>query len=80
MKKADICEFQDHALALLFGKDSLEITSNGRTIGYFIPMKAPHTEEAHQAMARLGEAVERLRAETGLTEDELVESFTNWRS
>ncbi len=75
MKKVGVREFRDHATKYLAGGEPLEIERHGRPIGYYIPVKHPDEEEVREAVARLAEAVERVLAETGMTEDELAELF-----
>lgn len=75
MKSVGVREFRDHATKYLAGEESLTIERNGEPIGYYIPTKRRDTAKIQAAMERLGEAVDRLLAATGLTEDELADAM-----
>jgi len=83
MKRVSVGEFAEHAAEYLSGEEELEIECDGRTLGYYrpIPIKARELTvrrpkpDAKEAMDRLGQAVQRVLDETGLTEDELADLF-----
>jgi hypothetical protein len=50
------------------------VSKHGRVIGFYIPLERDQ-DEARRAVAHLGEAVERVLAETGMNEDELSLKF-----
>jgi antitoxin (DNA-binding transcriptional repressor) of toxin-antitoxin stability system len=74
MKSVGVKEFRDHATAYLSGSDAVAVSKHGRVIGLYIPLERDD-DEARRAVAQLGEAVERVLAETGMTEDELSLKF-----
>jgi antitoxin (DNA-binding transcriptional repressor) of toxin-antitoxin stability system len=71
MKRVGIREFRDHATRYLAGSDVLAIERHGRPIGFYVPAAASQQETITQALERLQETVERVRAEAGLSEEEL---------
>ena len=75
MKSVGVREFRDHATTYLAGDEPLTIERHGEAIGVYIPLPRTKPESKAEAMARLGEAVDAVLRETGLTEDELVELF-----
>ncbi len=72
MKTVSISEFRDHATAYLFGGEPIGISERGRMIGVYLPVKRDQAR-VDRALDRLGETVEAILEETGMTEDELVE-------
>jgi antitoxin (DNA-binding transcriptional repressor) of toxin-antitoxin stability system len=70
IRRAGVREFRDHATEYLAGSEVVAVTRHGRVIGYYVPVRADE-DEAQRALHRLGETVDRLRARTGLSEDEL---------
>jgi hypothetical protein len=76
VQHAGIREFRDHATRYLAGDDIVAVQRHGHTVGFYFPVQAKRDEAARQAMARLGEAVDHLLEETGLSEDELVETLS----
>ena len=72
MKRVGVREFRDHATKYLHGEEAVTIERNGEPIGIYIPTGgAERKKRAAEAMARLERTVERVLAETGMTEDEL---------
>jgi len=70
MRDVGVREFRDHATKYLSGAKPLAISRHGRVIGFYIPIERDQGE-ADQAIGRLEEAVARVVASTGMTEDEL---------
>jgi hypothetical protein len=71
MKSVGVREFRDHATAYLSGPEPLAVSKHGHVIGFYIPVERDEGE-ARRAVARLGEAVERVLQETGMSEEELA--------
>ena len=74
LENVGVKEFRDHATRYLAGKRPVAISRHGRVIGFYIPVPRDEDEVA-RAVAQLGEAVGRVLAETGMTEDELARSL-----
>ena len=75
MRRVDADEFADHALRFLVSEEPVAVESNGRLLGIYHPVKRKDTEEAKRSMQQLEEAVQRILADTGMTEDELADLF-----
>ena len=81
MKRVNVGEFVERAAEYLAGEEQVEVECDGRTLGYYRPITIKARErtvrrpkpDAKEAMDRLGEAVQRVLDETGLTEDELAD-------
>ena len=79
-QKVGIREFRDNLATYLLESDkALAITRHGDTVGYYLPARRKRTEAEKQALeeaaARLQEAFEA----KGITEDDFVEDFKQWR-
>jgi hypothetical protein len=75
MKRVGVREFRDHATQYLAGNEVLAIERHGQPIGFYIPTAAGRREQFTQALARLQETISQIRAETGLTEENLSRLF-----
>lgn len=75
MKRVGVREFRDHATQYLASDNVLAVERHGRPIGFYIPVNATPLEERQHVVAQFGKAVERLLAESGMTEDELAEAL-----
>lgn len=74
LENVGIRKFRDHATRYLAGKAPVAISRHGRVIGFYIPV-ARDEDEVKRAIVQLGDAVGRVLAETGMTEDELASAF-----
>ena len=72
MKNVGVREFRDHATSYLSGEEPVAVSKHGNVIGVYIPVKRD-PERVQRALDRLGETVEAVLDESGLSEDELVE-------
>ena len=72
MKTVGVREFRDHATSYLSGAEPVAVSKHGQVIGVYVPIKRD-PERVQRALDRLGETVEAILDQTGLTEDELVE-------
>ena len=75
MKRIGVREFRDHATQYLAGDEALVIERNGQPIGVYIPTSASsdslRPERWAQALERLDQTVQRVLAETGLSEEDV---------
>jgi hypothetical protein len=74
LKNVGVREFRDHATAYLSGSDPVAVSKHGRVIGFYIPLDRDE-DEVRRVVAKLGQSVQRILHETGMTEDELAELF-----
>ena len=72
LKNVCVREFRDHATSYLSGSDPVAVSKHGRVIGFYVPLQRDENE-VQAAVAKLGEAVEEILSETGMTEDQLVD-------
>lgn len=71
MKRVGVREFRNHATRYLAGDEVLAIERHGQPIGFYIPAQASKQESFAQALERLEQTVQRVLAETGMSEEEL---------
>jgi PHD/YefM family antitoxin component YafN of YafNO toxin-antitoxin module len=75
-----IREFRDNLANYLLESDKpLAITRHGDTIGYYLPVRRKRTEAQRAALDAAHAHVQRLMAEAGVTEDDIVEEFKRLR-
>ena len=74
LKNVGVREFRDHATTYLSGSDPVAVSKHGRVIGFYIPLDRDE-DEVRRALTKLGDSVEKVLDETGLTEDELAKLF-----
>jgi hypothetical protein len=74
MKNVGVREFRDHATKYLAGPETVAVNRHGKVIGFYVPLKRDE-DEVRRAVAQLGQAVEQVLDETGMTEDELAGLF-----
>ncbi len=74
MKEVGVREFRDHATTYLSAGEPLAVNKHGRVIGFYFPVKRD-PERIKRDLDRLGETVQAILEETGMTEDELADFF-----
>lgn len=74
LKNVGVREFRDHATTYLSGSDPVAVSKHGRVIGFYIPLQRDE-DEVRRAIVSLGETVEQVLNETGLSEEELAHLF-----
>jgi len=79
LKTVGVREFRDHATAYLSGNEAVAVNKHGQVIGFYIPVERDPAQ-AERALDRLGQAVEKVLASTGMSEEELVETLTSPRA
>ncbi|MFB2881301.1 hypothetical protein [Floridanema aerugineum] len=75
MKHIAVEELAEHSINYFTGNEALAIEHNGEVVGFYYPKKRPNQEEVERAVKQLSETVQRVLAETGMTEDELADLF-----
>ncbi|MHB1842845.1 MAG: hypothetical protein ACYCO4_06945 [Sulfobacillus sp.] len=74
LKSVGVREFRDHATTYLSGDDPVAVSRHGQVIGFYIPVERD-LGQAKRALEQLGSTVDRVLADTGLTEEELAQLF-----
>lgn len=74
-------EFRSKLAQYLLEADTpIAITRHGETIGFFIPVRPKRTAADRAALKDAAERFDRLLADSGVTEEELVADFKTWRA
>lgn len=76
MKRVGVSEFRRHTSKYVLEGEALAIEQDGQTVGFYIPAVASRKKKnAAESLKRLEETVQRVMAETGLSEEELSQLF-----
>jgi antitoxin (DNA-binding transcriptional repressor) of toxin-antitoxin stability system len=79
--KIGMREFRSKLAQYLLEADTpIAITRHGETVGFFIPARPKRAEAEKAALQDAAERFDRLLAESGVTEEELVADFKTWRA
>ena len=80
-ERVGIREFRQNIAKYVLESDApIVLTRHGSEVGYFIPLRPKKlTDEEWKAFHEAGERVQKMIADAGLTEDEIVEDFKRWR-
>jgi antitoxin (DNA-binding transcriptional repressor) of toxin-antitoxin stability system len=80
-KKVGIREFRENLASYVLESDGpVAITRHGDTVGLYIPVRRKRTEAEKAAFGESHARVQKMLAEAGLTEDDVVEDFKKWRA
>ena len=79
MRSVGVREFRDRATQLMAAGETLVIERRGEPVGFFVPIEATDRRAGGEALERLGELIDDVLAETGLTEEELVSELAEPR-
>jgi PHD/YefM family antitoxin component YafN of YafNO toxin-antitoxin module len=78
--KVGIREFRDNLATYLLESDSpMAITRHGDTIGYYIPARRKRTDADRTALKEAASKLQDMLSSQGISEDEVVEDFKQWR-
>jgi antitoxin (DNA-binding transcriptional repressor) of toxin-antitoxin stability system len=75
VKSVGVREFRNNASTYLSGQETIAVNRHGKVIGFYIPL-ARDEDEVRTAVAKLGNAVEKVLAESGMSEEELSAAFS----
>jgi hypothetical protein len=75
MKRIGVREFRDHATKYLAGDEVLAVERHGEPIGFYVPTGKSRQENFAEALERLEQTVQRVLAETGMSEEQLGRLF-----
>ena len=79
LKTVGVREFRDRATTYLSGTEPVAVSKHGQVIGFYIPVERDQAEVS-RALAQLSRSVEKVLADSGLSEEELVELVVPRRS
>ncbi|HLY97268.1 MAG TPA: hypothetical protein VKO66_08605 [Sideroxyarcus sp.] len=78
--KIGIREFREKlATYLLEAEEPLAITRRGDTVGYYIPARRKRSEADREALKQAASRLRKMLADAGVSEDEIIAEFRNWR-
>lgn len=77
MRSVGVREFRDQATTLMKLGETIRIERHGKPVGFFVPVPTPkhNRREIDESLDRVGEVVERVLAQTGLDEEDLVRAL-----
>lgn len=77
MRSVGIREFRDQATTLMKLGETIRIERHGKPVGFFVPVPSPKHDrrEINESLDQLGDVVERVLAQTGLDEEDLVRAL-----
>ncbi|WP_420618969.1 type II toxin-antitoxin system Phd/YefM family antitoxin [Candidatus Poriferisocius sp.] len=77
MRSVGVREFRDQATTLMKLGETIRIERHGKPVGFFVPVPKPkhNRREIDESLDRVGEVVERVLAQTGLNEEDLVRAL-----
>lgn len=79
-QRVGIREFRDNLATYLLEADRpMAITRHGHTVGLFIPTRRKRTDAEKAALHEANAKMQELLAAAGITEDEVIEDFKQWR-
>ena len=79
--KIGMREFRDKLATYLLKSDApVAITRHGDTVGYFIPTRRKRSETERAALEEASARWQDVLASAGVTEQETLEDFKQWRS
>lgn len=76
MRRVGVREFKEKATTLISEEKAVVIEKHGTPVGFYIPILKKDKAKAREASDRLERTIHEVLARTGMTEDELVEFFT----
>lgn len=79
METVGIREFREKLAEYLESSAPVAITRHGETIGFYIPTRRKRTDEEKAAFDQAAKRLQKMLADRGITEDELVEEFKQLR-
>lgn len=79
--KVGMREFRDKlATYLLESESPVAITRHGDTVGYFIPARRKRSDADKEALREAATHWQKILDTEGISEDEVVADFKQWRS
>jgi hypothetical protein len=79
MRAVGVREFRDRATSMMGTGETLVIERHGEPIGFFVPVTAKDRRAGRKALGRLGDALDKIVASTGVSEDEIADEVIRGR-
>ena len=82
MKVVTVRDFRDHATEMFRSEDVVLVTRDGKPAGFFIPWEQPEVpvELKRELFAHLTDRIGGQLDAAGVTEDEILADFAEWRA
>lgn len=79
--KIGVREFRDKLASYLLESDApVAITRHGDTVGYYIPARRRRSETERMALKEAAALMQELLSADGVTEEEALRDFKEWRA
>jgi len=79
--RVGIREFRDKLSSFVLESDApVAITRHGDTVGYFIPTRRSRSETERTALIQVAARIQDSMAAQGVTEEEILADFKQWRA
>ena len=79
LEKIGIREFRNNLAKYISATEPVAVMRHGQTVGYFLPTHTSPEQAELESLKVAAEKLDRLLADRGITEDELVEEFRQLR-
>jgi PHD/YefM family antitoxin component YafN of YafNO toxin-antitoxin module len=80
-QKVGIREFRDKLASYLLESDvPVAITRHGDTVGYYLPARRKRSDTERAALREASSRWQEVLATEGISEDEAIKDFREWRS
>ncbi|HLJ29411.1 MAG TPA: prevent-host-death protein [Candidatus Angelobacter sp.] len=80
MEKVGIREFRENLATFLESRAPVAITRHGETVGFYLHAPARRTQEEWAEFDRAAACLDQKIAAMGLSEDEFLDDFKQWRA
>ena len=82
MKVVTVRDFRDRATEMFRSQDVILVTRDGKPAGFFILWDKPDLpiELRRELFSELGDAIRAEREAAGVTEEEMLAGFAEWRA
>ena len=82
MKVVTVRDFRDRATEMFRSEDVILVTRDGKPAGFFIPWDKPDlpVELRRELFLQLGDSIHAEREAAGVTEEEILADFAEWRA
>jgi hypothetical protein len=82
MRVVTVRDFRDRATEMFRSRDVVLVTRDGKPAGFFIPWDKPDlpVELRRELFIQLGDAIRAEREDTGVSEEEILADFAEWRA
>lgn len=80
METVGVRDFRENLSGYVEEAAPVAISRHGETVGYYLPAAPKRTKEQWAEFDRAAARLDRMIAETGLAEEEIIQDFKKWRA